>query len=359
MDVASRFTPEVPPQAAPSPGFDPDRLEAFLHDHVAGASGPLRLTRIAGGQSNPTFFVDCGERSLVLRKQPPGHLLPSAHAIDREYRVMQALASTEVPVPRMVLYHAERDVVGTPFYLMERLDGRIFRSYSLPGVTAAERRAMYFAMAETMARLHAVDVNAAGLSDFGRPGNYFERQIARWSRQWRENRTPHNPWLDRLVELLPERVPATSSSSALCHGDFRMGNLMFHPTRPQVIGVLDWELATLGVPLADVAFNAMAWRTLPSEYGGILGLDLAALGIPGEREYLSQYRAHSTCKDPVEPFHFAFAMFRFAVIFEGIASRAAAGNAVGDDAAQAGMLGPAFARRALEALMLSSGERAT
>lgn len=354
-------TPAVSPQlpSVSSPGFDAERLEAFLHDRVTGASGKLRLTRIAGGQSNPTFFVDCGERSLVLRKQPSGDLLPSAHAIDREYRVMQALAATDVPVPRMVLFHAERDVVGTPFYLMERLEGRVFPSYALPGVAAGERRAMYFAMAEVMAKLHGVDVDAVGLSDFGRPGNYFARQIARWSRQWRDHPTRHNPWLDRLVDLLPGHMPSTESASALCHGDFRMGNLMFHPTQPRVIGVLDWELATLGSPLADVAFNAMAWRTLPSEYGGVLGMNLAALGIPSEAEYLAHYRAEAKCKDPVEPFHFAFAMFRFAVIFEGIASRAAAGNAVGDDAAQAGTLGPAFARRALEALEGSAEARGT
>jgi aminoglycoside phosphotransferase (APT) family kinase protein len=339
----------LPPDSPSSPGFDTERLDAFLHEHVAGLSGPLRLTRILGGQSNPTFFVDYDDRSLVLRKQPPGELLPSAHAIDREYRVMQALADTDVPVPRMVLFHAGRDVIGTPFYLMERLTGRVFSSYALPDSTPAERRAMYFAMADTMAKLHRVDVNAVGLADFGRPGNYFARQIARWSRQWAERRTRDNPWLDRLIDQLPVHIPATEAT-ALCHGDFRMGNLMFHPTKPRVIAVLDWELSTLGSPLADVAFNAMAWRSLPSEYGGILGLDLAALGIPSETEYLARYRAQSGSSDEVQPFHFAFAMFRFAVIFEGIASRAAAGNATSDDAAQAGKLGPAFARRAVEAL---------
>jgi aminoglycoside phosphotransferase (APT) family kinase protein len=330
--------------------FDSERLDGFLRDHVPGLSGRLRLTRILGGQSNPTFFVDYGNRSLVLRKQPPGELLPSAHAIDREYRVMQALAATDLPVPRMVLFNAERDVVGTPFYLMERLEGRVFQSYALPGCTPAQRREMYFAMADTMAKLHRVDVNAVGLSDFGRPGNYFARQIARWSRQWEESRTrSKNPWLDRLIDWLPAQIPP-GESTALCHGDFRMGNLMFHPTKPRVVAVLDWELSTLGSPLADVAFNAMAWRSLPSEYGGILGLDLAALGIPGEAEYLARYCERSGSKDEVQPFHFAFAMFRFAVIFEGIASRAVAGNATSDDAAQAGQLGPAFARRAVEAL---------
>src|SRR5687767_12819020 len=175
-----------PLESPSSPGFDIDRLDAFLREHVAGLSGRLRLTRISGGQSNPTFFVDYDGRSLVLRKQPPGDLLPSAHAIDREYRVMRSLARTDVPVPRMVLFHAGRDVVGTPFYLMERLAGRVFSSYALPASTPAERRAMYFAMADTMAKLHRVDVSAVGLSDFGRPGNYFARQIARWTRQWQD-----------------------------------------------------------------------------------------------------------------------------------------------------------------------------
>lgn len=339
-------SPSAPPL---SPGFDTERLDAFLREHVAGLSGRLRLTRISGGQSNPTFFVDYDDRSLVLRKQPAGDLLPSAHAIDREYRVMKALAGTDVPIPRMVLYHAGREIVGTPFYLMERVAGRICSSYALPDSTPAERRAMYFSMADTMAKLHRVDVTAVGLSDFGRPGNYFARQIARWSRQWQACRTHDNPWLDRLIDWLPAHIPATEAT-ALCHGDFRLGNLMFHPTEPRIVAVLDWELSTLGSPLADVAFNAMAWRCLPSEYGGLLGLDLAAMGIPEEASYLARYYALAERSEPVVAFHFAFALFRFAVIFEGIASRAAAGNAAADDAAQAGKLGPAMARRAVEAL---------
>ena len=334
------------PAAGISPGFEAVRLDAFLRRRL-GVHGTLRLARIAGGQSNPTFFVDYDDRSLVLRKQPPGELLPSAHAIDREYRVMEALAASDVPVPRMLLYHTGRDVVGTPFYLMERVPGRVFASYALPGIDPAERRAMYEAMADTMARLHRVDYAAAGLADFGRPGNYFARQVARWTRQWRESRTRDNPWLDRLIEWLPAHLPA-DDATAICHGDFRLGNLMFAPDAPRVVAVLDWELSTLGHPLADVAFNALAWHSLPGEYGGILGLDHDALGIPSERDYLARYYAQVPAVGVVQPFHFAFAMFRFSVIFEGIAARAAAGNAASDDAAQAGRLGPAFARRALE-----------
>jgi aminoglycoside phosphotransferase (APT) family kinase protein len=311
--------------------------------------GPMSLTRITGGQSNPTYFVDFANRGFVLRKQPPGPLLPSAHAIDREYRVMDALAAVDVPVPRMILYHAGSDVVGTPFYLMERVQGRVFASYALDGCTPPERRAMYDAMAETLAKLHRVQPDVVGLGDFGKPGNYFARQVARWTRQWQHSRTRDNRWLDRLIEWLPAHVPP-GDEVAIVHGDFRMGNLMFDPEQPRVVAVLDWELATLGHPLADVAFNAMAWRSLPSEYGGILGLDLAALGIPDERTYLDRYHALSGHSERLAPFHFAFAMFRFAVIFEGIAARAALGNAAAANAAEVGKLGLAFARRGVEAL---------
>jgi aminoglycoside phosphotransferase (APT) family kinase protein len=327
-------------------GFDAARLDAFVRDAVPALEGTLRVTRVAGGQSNPTFFLDYANRALVLRKQPPGELLPSAHAIDREFRVMEALAASDVPVPRMLVFHRDRDVVGTPFYLMEKVPGRVFASYALPGVEPSARRAMYASMARTMAKLHRVDPAAVGLADFGRPGNYFARQIARWTRQWEQSRTRENRWLASLIEWLPSHVP-TDDATAICHGDFRVGNLMFDPVRPDVVAVLDWELATLGHPLADVAFNAMAWHTLPSEYGGLLGLDRHALGIPDEADYLALYRAHAGGADP-KPFHFAFALFRFAVIFEGIAARAAAGNAAAADASAAGRLAPAFARRAME-----------
>ncbi len=334
---------------ASSLDFQPERLEAFLRGALPGAAGPMRIVRTAGGQSNPTYFVDFDDRAVVVRKQPAGELLPSAHAIDREYRVMSALAATDVPVPRMLLYHAGREVVGTPFYVMEKVDGRVFADYALTDVAPAHRRAMYRSMAQTMARLHRVEPAAVGLAGFGKPGNYFARQVARWTRQWQSAKTRDNPALDTLIDWLPSHIPE-GDESAICHGDFRMGNLMFHPTEPRVVAVLDWELATLGHPLADVAFNCMAWRTLPSEYGGLRGMDLAALGIPGEDEYLGWYYREAGRTSPVQPFHFVFAMFRFAVIFEGIAARAAAGNAAADNAREAGALGPAFARRALEAM---------
>jgi aminoglycoside phosphotransferase (APT) family kinase protein len=328
--------------------FDPAVLERFLKTRLTGLRGPMRLERIGGGQSNPTFFVSFDNRELVLRKQPTGVLLPAAHAVDREARVMQALAETELPVPSIVLFHAGRDVVGTPFYVMNRVPGRVFARCELPGMAPSERRAIYLAMAETMATLHKVDWQRAGLADFGRQGGYFTRQIGRWSSQWEKSRTRDNADIEALREWLPAHLPADESETTLAHGDFRLGNLMFHPTEPRVVAVLDWELSTLGHPLADVAFNCIAWRTLPAEYGGIRGLDLKALGIPSEDEYLRHYYRASGRRDGVGAFHFAFALFRFAVIFEGIAARAAAGNAASADAGEVGALAAACARRAME-----------
>ena len=338
-----------PAPKAPS-GFDARTLDRYLRDRV-GAKGQLQLERIGGGQSNPTFFVRYDNRDLVLRKKPAGDILPSAHAVDREYRVMDALSGSDVPVPELVLFEEDEAVVGTPFYLMERLDGRVFPDYALPGLAPAERRAMYFSMAETLAALHRVDWRAAGLEGFGKPGNYFTRQIGRWSKQWEKSKTRENPWIDQLIPWLPEHIP-DDEESTICHGDYRMGNLMFHPTEPRVIAVLDWELSTIGHPLADVAYNCMAYHILPSEYGGIKGLDLAELGIPGESEYLQRYN-ELTGRGPggkpeVLPFHFVFSLFRFAVIFEGIAARAASGNASADNATEVGKLAPALAKRAVD-----------
>jgi aminoglycoside phosphotransferase (APT) family kinase protein len=333
--------------STPSHDLDLPALDTWLRSTLGGLRGALRIARIHGGQSNPTFFAEYDGASLVIRKQPPGPLLPSAHAIDREYRVQSALAGSGVPVPAMLAYCHDREVIGTPFYVMERVEGRVFAEYALPGCAPAERRAMYASMADTLAALHAVDPAAVGLANFGKAGNYFERQVARWSRQWQQSRTRDNPWLDRLIDWLPAHIPP-GEDVAICHGDFRMGNLMFHPREPRVVAVLDWELATLGHPLADVAFNAMAWRTLPEEYGGLRGLDLDALGIPAEAEHLARYYERSGRADRAQPFHFAFALFRFAVIFEGIAARARAGNAAAANAHESGRLGPAFARRAVE-----------
>lgn len=329
--------------------FDPARLHSFLRSRLPGLSGPIRLERIGGGQSNPTFFLSYDNRRMVLRKKPGGEVLPSAHAVDREYRVMRALANSGLPVPEMVLFHSNPDVIGTPFYLMERLEGRVFTDNTLPGMAPGERGAIYLAMAENMALLHALDWRALGLVDFGRAGGFFERQLRRWTQQWELSRTRGNPAVDELLAWLKANLPADDTTT-LTHGDFRLGNLMFHPTEARVVGVLDWELSTLGHPLADIAFNTVAWRTLPSEYGGLRDLDLTALGIPAEHDYLAHYYTHAGRDLRAGPFHWAFAFMRWAVIFEGIAARARSGNAVADDAGEVGALSVAMARRGLESI---------
>jgi len=329
--------------------LDTARLDAYLRKAVAGLDGELSLQKIIGGQSNPTFFVSYGNRRLVLRKQPPGHTLPSAHAVDREYRIMAALDGSGVPVPRVVLFCSDREVIGTPFYLMERLEGRVFGDCTLPGAAPAERRAMYLAMAETLACLHKVDWAAIGLATYGRHGNFFGRQIDRWTRQWTLSKTRELPEIEQLTHWLPEHIPADDMTT-IAHGDFRIGNLMFHPTEPRVVGVLDWELSTLGHPLADVAFSALAWRLKPDEYMGLRGCDLGALGIPTEQAYLEHYYRLADATRPVLPFHFAFALFRLAVIFEGIAARARSGTAVTENAAEVGKLSLTFAQRAIDVI---------
>jgi len=340
-----------PPQTEPNaPDFDEGRLDAFLRGAIAGLEGALRIERVAGGQSNPTYYLSYDNRELVLRKQPPGQLLASAHAVDREYRIITALAATDVPVPRTLLFYGERDVVGTPFYVMERVAGRVPHDNAIPGAEPAERHAMYLAMCRTMAQLHRVDWQALGLSDYGKPGNYFARQIARWSKQWELSKTRELPDIERLIVWLPAHIPEGDDETAIVHGDYRLGNLMFEPAEPRVVAVLDWELSTLGHPLADVAYNCIAWRTEPREHRGVRGLDLAALGIPTEREYLEHYYAFSGRTSRVTGFHFAFALFRLAVILEGIAARVRSGNAFGQDAALVGEQSVLFARRAVEAI---------
>jgi len=329
---------------------DPERLDQYLRGALK-LDGPMQLEPIAGGQSNPTYFVTYPGRRLVLRKQPDGPVLPSAHAVDREFRVLDALSRTDVPVPKVLLFYAERDVAGTPFYVMERLDGRVFHDNAMTGAAPDQRRAMYLSAAATLGMLHEVDWARVGLEGFGRPGNYFSRQIARWTRQWEAARFREIPSLSELAEWLPAHLPPEDDLATIVHGDYRIGNLMFHPTRPHVVGVLDWELSTLGHPMADLAHSCIAWRSSPEEYGGLLGLDLPALGIPTEAEYVAAYFARR--RDPGEgltPFHMAFACFRFAVIFEGIAARARAGTAAGADAAKVGELSLAFAHRGLEAI---------
>ena len=313
-----------------------DALAHYLQAQGLTGNGPLSLSPLSGGQSNPTFRLSTGDRHYVLRKKPPGHLIASAHAIDREYRVMKALQGSSVPVPRMFAYCEDESIVGTPFYLMEFLDGRVLLDQSLPGMAPAERGAVYREMNRVIAALHSVDYETAGLASYGKQGDYFARQITRWSRQCRESTLPVNEAMQKLMEWLPEHIPA-GDEITLVHGDYRLDNLVFHPTEARVIGVLDWELSTLGHPLADLSYQCMAWRIAPALWRGIAGLDLAALGIPSEAEYVAMY-AKATRRDPAEhwDFYLAYNLFRMAAILHGIAQRATDGNAAADDAVETG-----------------------
>jgi aminoglycoside phosphotransferase (APT) family kinase protein len=327
-------------------------LEVRLADWLDSRFGaaPLAVERIAGGQSNPTFFVTHGGRRMVLRKKPDGPILKGAHAVEREYRVLAALHPAGLPVPRPLALELDAAVLGTPFYLMERVEGRLYADCALPGVPVEDRRALWMGLADALAALHGVDPAAVGLGDFGRPGDYFARQMARWSGQMAASPGPVPAALVNLAARLGPLMPLDDGAVAIAHGDFRLGNVLFHPTEPRVVAILDWELSTLGHPLADLGFVVLPWHSAPSEYGGLLGLDLAALGLPAEGDFIARYRAARPEVAPLMPFHRAFAMFRFAVIFLGIADRARAGTAAGADAAALAPLAGAFAVRALDVL---------
>ncbi|MEM8948375.1 MAG: phosphotransferase family protein [Pseudomonadota bacterium] len=328
--------------------FDAAALGRFLFETLGADQGLFRLTRIGGGQSNPSYFLDYGDRCLVLRKQPAGPILRGAHAIDREYRVLEALYPTDVPVPRPVLFHADAELLGTSFYLMERVEGRVLTDTSLQDVDPADRRSIWMAVADAMAAMHRIRPDEVGLGDYGKPGSYFERQIGRWNRQYRDSPSgPIDP-IERLYDWLVANQPADDGLASLCHGDFRLGNLMFHPSEQRVVAILDWELSTLGHPLADLAFCCMPWHTSPEEYGGLLGHDLDARQLPKEDDVVARYMAANPSAPPLRPFHKAFALYRFAVIFVGIADRAKAGSAVDPDAEKLGPLAEQFAIRALE-----------
>jgi len=336
--------------------FDASVLESHLRRRL-GLSGAMKLEPVAGGQSNPTYFLDFGSRRFVLRKKPPGKLLPSAHAVDREFRVQSALAGSDVAVAPMVLYHSEPDIVGTPFYLMERVEGRIFSESGLKDVAHDERRMMYRSAAGVLAAIHSIDIDAAGLRDFGKTGSYLARQIERWSRQWELSRDEGIPEIDRLAGWLRERLPEGDGETALVHGDFRFGNLIFHPGEPRVAAVLDWELSTLGDPIADLAHCCVyAWYNRPEEYGGVLGIDLEAEALPSLEEFTADYMAACAVPRALTRYHLAFALFRNAVIFAGIAARARAGNAASKSAAEAGRLAPVFARRGLSVALEQENE---
>lgn len=334
-------TPEVTSTADTVPvrekhRFDVAALERYLHRHVPGFTGPLTVGQFQGGQSNPTYRLAFPGGEYVLRRKPPGKLLPSAHAVDREYRILTALARTPVPVPRTYALCEDDSVIGTAFYLMEWVRGRVVADPLLPGMSPGDRGRIYDSMNEVLAGLHMVDWQELGLSDFGRLGSYFARQIHRWTTQYRASETERIEAMERLIAWLPGHVPANEQTTVV-HGDFRPGNLILHPTEPRVVAVLDWELSTLGNPLADLAYNCMPYRLGPGMLGGVVGASLSDLGIPSEKEYLAAYCRRTGRADiPDWDFCLAFAMFRIAAIAQGIMGRVLAGTASDPNARKRG-----------------------
>jgi aminoglycoside phosphotransferase (APT) family kinase protein len=322
----------------PALRFDEARLARWMAEHVDGFAPPLSVRQFKGGQSNPTYLLEAASGRYVLRRKPPGRLLKSAHAVDREFRVISALHAQGFPVPRPIAYCEDETVVGTAFFLMGYVEGRIFWNLDLPDVPPGETAAIYDDVNRTIARLHTIDPVAAGLGDFGKPGNYFARQISRWTGQYRASETARIEAMERLIEWLPAHVPA-DESVAIVHGDFRMDNLVIHPTEPRVIAVLDWELSTIGHPLGDFTYHLMAWQMPEIGIGstGLLGKDLAELGVPTEEEYVRLYcertgRRHGI---PHRSFYSAYNFFRLAAILQGIAGRVRDGTAASAHAEQA------------------------
>ncbi|MGF6779169.1 phosphotransferase [Paraburkholderia sp. GAS334] len=320
--------------------FDAGVLGAWLAQHVEGFAGPLTVEQFAGGQSNPTFKLVTPSRSYVMRAKPApaAKLLPSAHAVEREYRVMHALADTDVPVAKMLALCEDESVTGRAFYVMEFVQGRVLWDPSLPGMTPDERRAIYDEMNRVIAALHRVDPEAVGLAGYGKPGNYFARQIGRWSKQYVASETELIDAMNRLIEWLPLHMPAeTGERASVVHGDYRLDNLIFHPHEPRVLAVLDWELSTLGDPLADFAYHCMAWHVDPTQFRGIAGLDWAALGIPDEAHYVARYCARTGFEIQGDwNFYLAYNMFRIAAILQGIMKRVVDGTAASAQAIDAG-----------------------
>ena len=330
--------------------LDVAALERYLADHLDGFRGPLQIEKFAGGQSNPTFRLSTPAERYVMRCKPgpAAKLLPSAHAIEREFRVMRALAGSAVPVPRMLCLCEDESVIGRAFYVMDFVEGRVLWNQALPDVDRAERAAIYDEMNRVIAALHRVDPAACGLADYGKPGNYFERQIGRWSRQYHDAIGPGGPEpivaMDRLIDWLPAHIPDSARDASLVgivHGDFRLDNLVFHPVEPRVLAVLDWELSTLGHPLADFAYHCMSWHIAPGVFRGIGGLDLATLGIPAEDAYLQRYCERTQRLELLATlradwnFYLAYNLFRMAGILQGIAKRVLDGTAASDEARQA------------------------
>jgi aminoglycoside phosphotransferase (APT) family kinase protein len=318
--------------------FDIAALDAWMRSNVEGYKGPVTVEQFKGGQSNPTFRLSSPSGRYVMRRKPAGKLLPSAHAVDREYRVITALAGSGVPVPRTYGLCQDDAVIGSAFYVMDFVDGRVLWDGSLPGMSNAERGAIYAEMNRVIAALHKVDYAARGLADYGKPGNYFARQIGRWTKQYQASETEKIESMDRLIEWLPLNIPPEEETT-IVHGDFRLDNLVFHPTEPRVLAVLDWELSTLGHPLADFSYHCMSWHVSPGAFRGLQGHDLAALGIPSEAEHVAAYCRHMG-RGPIDAdhwdFYIAYNMFRAAGIAQGVMGRVVDGTAASQHALQVG-----------------------
>lgn len=327
--------------------FDEAALGRYLRGRLPGFDGPVAIRQFQGGQSNPTFHLATPAGDYVLRKKPPGALLPGAHAVEREYRVIAALQGSAVPVPRALLLCEDPGVIGTPFFVMEAVRGRVLPDRVAREGTPAEKRALYAELARVMAALHAVDWRAAGLEGFGRPGGYMQRQTALWTRQWEAARPLDLPEMDRLAQWLPAHLPA-AEEAALAHGDFRLGNMILAPDAPRVVAVLDWELATIGHPLADLAYACLTYR-LDADQGGLHGVDLAGSGIPDEAGFVADYaRAAGRTIPPEFETFIVFSMFRLASIAAGVYRRGLDGNAADARALQWGERTRSIATRAFE-----------
>jgi aminoglycoside phosphotransferase (APT) family kinase protein len=327
--------------------FDVASLARYMGDHVEGFTAPLHIGQVRGGMSNPTFILTDGAgQRYVLRKKPPGPLLPSAHAVDREFRVISALWQTDVPVPRPYILCQDPAVIGTDFYLMDFVEGRVFHRYDLPHMKPEQRRTLYRIMAEVLAGLHQVNYRAAGLEDFGRTGGYMARQLRRWSQQYTASKTDDLPLMEKLMAWLPEHLP-TDHETTVVHGDYRLENMIFHPTELRLLAVVDWELSTLGAPLSDLAFNCLPYYVPDDRRGDITHLDDASYGIPSENEYVGWYCEQTGRGEiPNWKFYVVFALFRMAAIVQGVYKRGLDGNASSPDALTQGELCRQFATAA-------------
>ncbi len=318
---------------------DLDALSAYMHAHVQGFQGHLQIEQFKGGQSNPTFKLTSADQHYVLRTKPApaAKLLPSAHAIDREFRVMDALSKAGFPAARQYALCEDESVIGRAFYIMQFVDGRVLWDQSLPGMSKEDRAAHYDEMNRVIAQLHSVDYPSVGLDTFGKPGNYFQRQIDRWIRQYKAAETEHIPAMEHLIEWLPKHIPE-GELTTIVHGDYRLYNMIFHPTEPKILAVLDWELSTLGHPLADFSYHCMSWHIEPGLFRGIGGLDLKALGIPSKDEYIARYSERTGIQINKEDFRFylAYNMFRMAGILQGIMKRYQDGTAASEQALKSG-----------------------